>query len=367
MKKNAHEKLSDLGERRIIDELIKRRFLPNPTLILGIGDDCAVIPSPPPGHDSVFTIDPCPTPVICLIEPNDWYHYGWLTVLINVSDLAAMGAKPIGILISTVMPEDMLVSDYERFLEGVSDACHEWSCPVIGGNIKDGPEFSATGSAIGAVKKDLMLRRSGAKPGDRVCVIGEMGFFWAGVLTRLESDIKIDTTHKSSIDKALYKPQAKIKEGIALSQIKKATACMDSSDGITGCLYEIARVNEVDITINDASLIPNPAVKEVANLANIEPQKLMLSWGNWELIFTTPPEAFDEIKEKIESFGTPCTDIGYVHNGCGRVRYETSDSSGLLTNYASERFCKTSIFSHGLDAYISYLKKNSIFYRNKEK
>src|SRR5436309_761620 len=108
--------LRDLGERRIVKELIAPRFPQSEDQMMGIGDDCAVIPMCSPDQVLVMTTDPCPTPVVCLIEREDYYHYGRLTALINVSDLAAMGAKPIGLLISTIMPEDMRVADYERFL-----------------------------------------------------------------------------------------------------------------------------------------------------------------------------------------------------------------------------------------------------------
>src|SRR5258707_7017553 len=122
--------LGKLGERRIVDELVRPRF-PSSNVIVGIGDDCAVLPPAKPDELLVFTTDPCPIPVICLLGETDFYHYGRMTVLINVSDLAAMGARPLGLLISTVMPEDMLIADYERFLDGAAEASAEWSCPVV--------------------------------------------------------------------------------------------------------------------------------------------------------------------------------------------------------------------------------------------
>ncbi|MBC8232176.1 thiamine-phosphate kinase [bacterium] len=348
--------LQDLGERKIVRELIAPRFPVMDANVIGIGDDCAVLPAPPPGQALVMTIDPCPTPVVCMVEPLDMYHYGRMTVLINVSDLAAMGARPLGILISTVMPEDMAVVDYERFLNGLAEASREWSCPVVGGNIKDGPSFTATGSAFGTVKMECVMRRTGAMPGDRVCVIGEMGLFWAAVLTRLVPNLHLNASYQSILDDALYKPVARIQEGIALAEARGATACMDSSDGITGCLYELSSVNQVDIVVKAYSLRTHPAVSQVASHANIDARKLMFSWGDWELVCTVPPETYDEVKFLIESFGTPCYDIGEVREGTGKVWLEEKGQLGQLTNFASERFCGTSFFTHGLDAYLDFLR-----------
>lgn len=348
--------LRDLGERRIVRELIASRFPAVAGHIIDIGDDCAVIPVPSQDQALVLTTDPCPAPVICLIETTDYYHYGRLTVLINVSDLAAMGATPLALLVSTVMPEDMKVSDYERFLDGLAEASLEWSCPIVGGNIKDGPSFTATGSAVGAIKTEFVMRRKGAIPGDRVCVIGEMGFFWAAALSRLVPNVQLDTGQRDSLDRAWYRPVARIKEGMVLAESQCATACMDSSDGVIGCLYELAQVNQVDIVVRSESLQPFPAVSRVAEAAGIDARKLMLSWGDWELVCTVHPEALYRVKLLMESIGTTCTDIGEVCAGAGKVWFEQEGKLGTLTNFASERFCGTSIFTHGLDAYLDFLR-----------
>lgn len=357
---SQNQKLYDLGEARIVKELIIPKFPSVEGHIVGIGDDCAVIPVPSSDYALAMTIDPCPTPVVCLIEPPDLYHYGWLTILINVSDLAAMGAKPMGIQISTVMPEDMAVTDYERFLDGLADASREWICPVIGGNIKDGPEFTATGSALGAVKVNCVMRRQGTKPGDRVCVIGEMGLFWAAVLTRLVPDTHLDTSHQGFLDNALYRPVARILEGVALAESQLATACMDSSDGVIGCLRELASLNQVDIILNDTSLRPHSAVQQVSTLAGIDARKLMLSWGNWELVCTVSPENYEKAKVLIESLGTPFADIGEACKGTGKVLIEQESRLGLLANFASERFCATSFFTHGLNSYVDLLRNTPL-------
>jgi len=307
-----------------------------------------------------MTMDPCPTPVICLVETPDLYHYGRLTALINVSDLAAMGATPVALQVSTVMPEDMPIKVFEQFLDGLADASREWSCPIVGGNIKDGSVFSATGAAVGYVKEENIMRRLGAEPGDQVYVIGEMGVFWAAVLSRITAGIQLEESAKSRLDKALYSPSPMIREGMALAESKGVSACMDSSDGVTGCLFEIARLNSVDIILDGKSLQPHPAVSQVAAAVEIDSRKLMLAWGDWELVCTIPKSKVKKVTDILADLGTKFYQLGEVRQGSGKVWLHDEGQKKLLANLASERFSGISYFTHGLDSYVRFLRSQPL-------
>jgi thiamine-monophosphate kinase len=348
--------LGELGERRIVDELIAPRFHSSPPILLGIGDDGAVI-MPPPGELIVVTTDPCPTPVVCMLEGEDFAHYGRMTALINVSDLGAMGARPLGLLVSTVMREDMPTSKYERFLDSLAEACSEWGCPVIGGNIKDGTCFTATGMAIGAVKPDCLMRRTGSQEGDSVVVIGDLGLFWAAVLTRLFPDACPAFPERDVLDKALYQPEPKGRQGVALGEAHLLSACMDSSDGVFACLREISLLNGVDIVVDASSLRVHSAVLSVAHSTKIDPEKLALAWGDWQLVGTASRSSCLELERVLRPFGTPYHIIGKVQCGSGKVWLRTEAGQlGVVSNLASERFSRASMFTHGLDGYVEILR-----------
>jgi thiamine-monophosphate kinase len=281
-------------------------------------------------------------------------------MLINVSDLAAMGAQPVGLLVSTVMPESMAVQEYERFLDGLADASREWGCPVLGGNIKDGPQFTATGSALGVVESGLVMLRTGATPGDRVFVIGTLGFFWSACLARLNTTTTLYHGYVQELNEALYRPQPRIREGIALARTRSVTSCMDSSDGVIGCLRELAMRNGVNIVVESDLLRPHPAVKEVASTAGIDVRKLMLSWGDWQLVCTVRSQATCQIRDLMQSLGTACFDIGEVQAGEGTVYLREGDRLEEVTNFANERFSGTSFFTHGLEAYIDFLRSQPL-------
>lgn len=346
--------LKDLGEDNILKQIIFPRFNSNNNnVLIGIGDDCAVF-SAKNDQAIVTTMDPCPTPVAFMVANKDYYYYGWMTVIINVSDLASVGAEPIGMTVSTVMPEDMPVYDYERFLDGLSDASKLFVCPLIGGNIKDGKEFTATGSAFGSIDPKKMMLRKGAKPGDLICVIGEMGLFWASVISYLKK-ITIDGNYQSILDTALFEPTPKIFEGIQLSKINALTSCMDSSDGISSCLFTLAKSSEVDFEVDLKLLEPHPALRAIADKVGHDFKKYMMSWGGWELVGTIAPESVAAAKDKISMLGTTFSIIGRVTEGDGNVWALDKGEIGLLTDFGSYRFCATSYFSHGIEAYIDYL------------
>jgi thiamine-monophosphate kinase len=353
---NKELTLREIGERRIVEELIAPRFRrETASLIVGIGDDCAVLSAPALDEVLTFTTDPCPTPVACLLGQDDLFHYGWMTVLINVSDLAAMGSRPLGLLVSTVMPEDMTVGDYDRFLEGLSEASRKWDCPVIGGNIKDGPAFTATGSAIGTARRTEILLRSGARPGDRILVAGEMGLFWAAVLQRLGWTTGLHE-HQELLDRALLRPVVRLAEGLALAASRRVTACMDSSDGVIGCLQELALRSRVDVIVEAEKLHPHAAVRTAAEDWGVDYRKLMLSWGDWQLVFTVSEANRDAVMEIINALNTPVFDIGSIGEGSGHVWLDEGGSRLRITNFASERFSGTSFFTHGIQAYLTSLK-----------
>lgn len=349
------EKLGVLGEQAILTNLILTRLAASKGGVGDIGDDCTAIPLPPADHVLLATTDPCPTPLVFEVADKDFIHYGRMTMLVNVSDLAAMGGKPIGILVSTVMPNDMAVRDYQRFLDGLTEAADEWHCPILGGNIKDGPEFTATGTAIGSVPADLILRRTGAKPGDKICVVGHMGLFWAAVLERLETRrIRVSESSAGKLKQALYRPIARTREAQILAQAGVVSSCIDASDGVGASLAKLADTNGLDAIVDTDRLVPDEPAVEVAEQLDIQPIRLALAWGNWELVCTVPDAAVDAAVRLSKMHGFPLTVVGEMIEGTGRVRM-SSNRGQTMTSFASERFSCTSYFTHGIKSYVDWL------------
>jgi len=351
--------LRQLGERsllKIISDKFKNLYNDKAYLIKGIGDDCAAM-AVPEGKAIVTTVDACPTPVICLIDEMDYWYYGWFTMIISLSDLASMGADPKGMLLSVEAPIDMKLKDFNRFYDGIIEASQSFDCPIIGGNVKDSTKFAATSTAIGYVDKNLMLQRNNAEAGDVVVVLGDMGTFWSGVISKLRQ-LNIDFSNEDMqvLFKNLKKPVPRLKEGKALLEYHISKCAMDCSDGLIACFYDLAENGRhIDLKIDLSDFKADSAVENIAEVSGIDIEKLLMTWGNWQLVCTVKREKMQHLQAIMRALECPVNVVGEVVAGSGKVWYKDLKQEGILNYITSERFTNSSYFSFGLEAYLNYL------------
>ncbi|MBU7014176.1 MAG: thiamine-phosphate kinase [Theionarchaea archaeon] len=208
---------------------------------------------------------------------------GWKSVVMNLSDLAAMGAAPRYFLCSVTAPEPYPVFD---LVKGIKHACDQFECLYVGGDLNEG-ELSVSGVAVG-ISRTVMLR-SGARPGDKVGVTGDVGRVYAG--------LKALDRASPAMKKKIFSPLPRIKDGLRL----RAHACIDISDGLSSELYHLAAASGVSLSIY-SDLIPVHAdVKERAETVGENPVSWALKSGEeYELVFTDTeidPEIGTEIGE----------------------------------------------------------------------
>lgn len=350
MQFNKQDDLKSLGERQIIDNIIMKIF-PN---IVQQNDDCATIQLD--CGTLQLSTDPSPEPIAFCLGYVDYYHYGWLTAVVNLSDLAAMGATPVGLLVSTVMNENMKISDYERFLTGLKDACDHWKCPLIGGNVKDGEKFTANGFILGRSESNVLAQYS-AKEGDVICVLGDMGMFWASVIYEVNKEkIIVSEEDKTRLFNALTRPKAKIFEAIEIAKTGLVSACTDNSDGMTWHLTDLARKSKVDFIIDSNELLFDGLVNKIAGETNCDIINLMLSGGDYQLICTVSPNNVQKIEEITSRYGTKLHKIGYVRKGDGKAFIKQNNKIYNINDISSERFNANSLFTHGYKSYIHVLQ-----------
>ncbi len=349
--------LFDYGEDKIIRNIIYNVF-PN---LCDAHDDAVIINVADSHYKSIsLSTDPCPEPLICRFDKeNKFYHYGMMSVLINYSDLAATGAKPIGILLSTIMPNDMTDDEYKQFLYGVKNACNLWGGTLLGGNIKDGNEFSVTGTSIGGHISNQPLTRKGLKCGDLICVVGDPGMFWLGIMQLLDGVYlsRLDEYTKSF----LISPHPKLKEGILLSTSDLVSCCIDNSDGIIGCLYELAEINNLTIVIKDQNFKPHPLLKQFCKSHSIDYRNLMFSFGGWDLIFGCERQNLALLRSLFEKNFLSFKVIGYTSTPKeNKVLLLKEDGFYSVNNFSSKRFDKHSYFSFGLQSFTEQFQINQI-------
>lgn len=326
--------LDDLGEHQIVEKVLVPYFDSGHRGANYIGDDAAVFPWS--GSRLLATSDHCPRPLFFDLGVESFEAYGWLSVIISVSDIAAMGGEPRAILLNTEMPPQMKVIDYLSFVEGVSFAANAYGARVIGGNIREAKQFSASTTVLGDIGRGGELRRDGAEPGEAIFIAGEMGLFWAGVFQR-HHNLLLPLENHQELEAGLLFPEPKLAAAQLLAASGAVGACMDASDGPTQAIHSLARASGCDMIVDADIMSPAHSVELVANYLKIDPVALMLTWGNFDLVFTARENAlYRSIGSDLSAY--KIQKIGYVRAGPGRAFIQSSGNKIDLPNLSTDQF-----------------------------
>ncbi|MGM1064611.1 thiamine-phosphate kinase [Saccharothrix sp. Mg75] len=266
-------------------------------------DDCAIFRFSGE-HDLVVGSDYVRGPKFRLYEMGylDEYDLGYYLASANISDIAAMGAHPIGLLSVVRYPPDMTDSVFGRVLEGIRDACALSGCQNVGGDVGGAERLILSASALGVCPSGGSLLRSGGKPGDVVCLTAPTGLAGAAMayLRAGVPDSAIDSDHLAGMLANWKRPTPRVEEGLALSGSGVVTSCQDTSDGLKATLEAIAEAAGVGITVHQRDLPVPDAVNAVAAHLGLDP--LTLSMGDsvdFELVFTVPAEHVDALSDQL--------------------------------------------------------------------
>lgn len=296
-----------LGERRII-EILQSHFDIMPQMPIPFGDDVSAVDLGD-GKIAVLKTD-------MLVGKTDvpsgmsLWQAARKAVVMNVSDFAAKGVKPLALLVSLGMPQKLKKKDVEDVGLGLNAGAREYDVYVIGGDMNEASDLIISLSVFGIAKEGEVVLRSGAKPNDVMAVTGFFGRAPAGLKILLEK-AKAPKEISALLTKAVLMPRARLKEGLALRQTGAVTAAIDSSDGLAWSLYEIAKASQVGFLIDDPPVAPE-AIK-FAEINNLDPLELAFYGGEeYELVLTVKPELWDIAKEAVEKVGGSLIRIGKV-------------------------------------------------------
>ena len=287
--------IADIGERQLIEDF--KSFI-RPEGRVGPGDDAAVIEK-----DIVITTD------IVTFDRHfpvgmTYEQFGWYAAAVNFSDLAAMGARPIGFTAALALPQTLDSQNAYDIMSGIDQCAEFCGTGIIGGDTKNGPGIVA-GTAIGTMDGRSPMLRSGARPGDVVAVTGPLGGPAAG-FAAIENGIDCPEAKES-----LFMPIPRVSEGIELASSGIVSSCIDLSDGLGTALNTICKASGVGIDVEFSFLQHEKYVDEISQKTGIPLEKLLIGWGGeYELMFTADPDRLKKLYDSEIEFSI----IGMVND-----------------------------------------------------
>jgi thiamine-monophosphate kinase len=297
-----------LSEFDLIARYFKRPLPAGSRTALGIGDDCALL-APSPGMQLAISCD-------MLVEGRHFFpdvdvaSLGHKSLAVNLSDLAAMGAQPLAFTLALSLPsanEAWLAS----FSDGLFALAEQFSCPLIGGDTTRGP-LNICITVLGEVPLVQALRRSAACVGDDIWVSGSLGEARLALAAHL-NEIELEAPAMQQADARLLRPTPRVLLGTALRGI--ARAAIDISDGLCGDLGHILEQAKVGATVNVDAVPTGPALQG----QSLERRRhyTLAGGDDYELCFTAPASARNEVLAASAAAATPVTRIGVIDNAPG--------------------------------------------------
>jgi thiamine-monophosphate kinase len=316
------------------DRLIARHFVPIATHpgALGLADDAAFI-KPPPGCDLVLQADALVGGVHFF--PDDAAHtIASKALRMNLSDLAAKGAKPLGFLLSLALPKELGDDWLGDFAKGLCGDAVLFGCPLFGGDTTRTPGPAMISIAMfGSVPEGTMVRRAGAKPGDLVFVSGTIGDAALGLYVRRgDAPWKLDAAQRQHLVSRYLLPQPR--NALAEAVRTHASAAMDVSDGLAGDLIKLCRVSQVSAEI-DAARVPYSDAAKAAMAADPAARETALTGGDdYEILCTVPSAKAESFRAAAQVAQVPVSEIGVVASGEG-VRFLDAQNQPMIFKQAS--------------------------------
>ncbi|MBV8791213.1 MAG: thiamine-phosphate kinase [Pseudolabrys sp.] len=316
------------------DRLIARFFKPLATHpgALGLSDDAAFI-KPPAGCDLVLKADAIIGGVHFFPEdPAD--RVAQKAMRVNLSDLAAKGARPLGFLVSLALQRDVGETWLAAFCDGLKADIAAFSCPLFGGDTDRTPgPITVSVAMFGAVPEGTMVRRAGAKSGDKIMVTGTIGDAALGLKARRAELPKLSAAQRDHLLARYLLPQPRNAAAEALRIY--ASAAMDISDGLAGDLAKLCRVSGVAGEISAVKVPLSDAAKGALAAAPALIETILTGGDDYEIVCTVARDKAEAFKAASDKAGVSLTEIGTIGVGEGLV---ICDTQGQKLEFAHGSF-----------------------------
>jgi thiamine-monophosphate kinase len=297
--------LKELGEFGLIDHLTQHFEIKQPSTLKGIGDDAAVLSFS--DKKMVVSTDLLIEGVHFDLSYMPLKHLGYKAVVVNISDICAMNAKPTQILVSVAVSNRFPLEALEELYAGITFAANTYGVDVVGGDTtssQKGLLISIT--AIGEAREDEITYRSGAKPNDLLVVTGDLGAAYMGlqILEREKQVFMVNPNNQPDLEAYTYlierqlKPEARTDMKSLLEQLEvKPTSMIDISDGLSSEILHLCKHSETGCVLFEEKIPLDPQLIAACEEFRLDSTTVALNGGeDYELLFTIALEDYDKIK-----------------------------------------------------------------------
>jgi thiamine-monophosphate kinase len=280
-----------------------------------IGDDAAVW-QPSRSHRSVVTTDALVEGVHFRLDTMSLYDAGWRAMAANLSDLAAMGSRPVLATVALGIPEGVQTAGVLDLYRGMLDVGGAHKCAIAGGDITRAPQWLISITAIGEVRPTHLCGRAGAKPGDVLAVTGALGASRAGLHLSGNANA-LTATLADEATRAHRRPEPRVREGRFLAASEHVHAMMDISDGLSTDLARLCERSHCAAAVDDVPVARSAAAMAAAR--GEDPQAYALAGGeDYELLAAVDARAFGYLSSRFQKrFGRPLIAVGRTRQGSG--------------------------------------------------
>jgi thiamine-monophosphate kinase len=319
-----------LKEFALIDSLVRRFPARAPGLVRGIGDDAAVV-TLPAHRQLVLTTDLLAEGIHFDLRTASFEDIGYKAAIANLSDIAAMGARPEHVLVALAIPASCRTPHILRLYRGLMAACRPYRVALIGGDTSASPHgLFLSLTVTGTVPTGSALLRRGARVGDLIYVTGTLGDSLAGLqlLSRPHhtAALRLSRKDRQFLMTRHRRPVAHCRFGQFLRTHRLASAAIDLSDGLSGDLRHLCTQSHVGAELHAESLPLSSALLRYATAARMDPAALALRGGeDYELLWTVPPSKSRRLQRAAKQPGRRITCIGVIRPHGFGIRMRTED------------------------------------------
>jgi thiamine-monophosphate kinase len=268
----------------------------------------------------------------------NYFDVGYYLVAANLSDIAAMGVKPIGLTNIVRYTKDLSNKEFEDILKGIKAACDRYEVIVVGGDIGSYESSVLAATAFGFGKPNQILYRSGAKEGDYLCISGTVGLPFAALMyfdKAKPAGMTLSQSEEELLLKSWQRPIPRIQEALLLSEGLVANSCQDVSDGLKATIEQIGKSSNLTFDVYEEKL-PIPAVvHKIANYLGVDPIGMASSASvDFSLLFTVPENKLDTCQELFEVQNLRIAVIGKTNKADIHQLIKLDGSKNILPGFS---------------------------------